>query len=78
MQSVLSIPQLYSRFRLIPRRERHSELMRVPCTRKWADPATDQYARAVEENTAHADRKKKTTNRQSFAAMKGVQAEPTD
>jgi hypothetical protein len=52
--------------------------MRVPCTRKWADPATDQYARAVEENTAHADRKKGTKNRQSFAAMKGVQAEPKD
>jgi hypothetical protein len=78
MQSVLIIPQLYSRFRLIPRRERHSELTKVPCTRKWADPATDQYVRAVEENTDHADRKKGKKNRRNFEAMKAVQAEPTD
>ena len=78
MQSVLIIPQLYSRFRLIPRRQLHRELTRVSYTRKWAIPATDQYDRAVEENTDHADSKRETKNRRSLAAMKGVQAEPRD
>ena len=78
MQSVLIIPQLYSRFRLIPRRQRHLELTDVSYTRKWAIPATDRYAKAVEENSNHAESKKVAKNRKSFAAMKGEQAEPRE
>ena len=70
MQSVLIIPQLYSRFRLIPRRERHMELTDVPYKRRWAIPATDLYAKAVEENSNHTKSKKVARNRKDLAVMK--------
>ena len=70
MQSVLIIPQLYSRFRLIPRRQRHEELTGAPYKRKWAIHATDRYAKAVEENSNHNKSKKVAQNRKSLATMK--------
>ena len=56
MQSVLIIPQLYSRFRLIPRRERHEARAGAPYKRRWAILAIDLYDEALSVNRQRNNR----------------------
>ena len=57
MQSVLILPQLYSRFRLIPRRERHEARAGAPYKRRWAIAAIDLYDVALTLNRQLNNRK---------------------
>ena len=57
MQSVLILPLLYSRFRLIPRRERHEARAGAPYKRRWAIAAIDLYDVALTLNRQLNNRK---------------------
>ena len=57
MQSVLILPLLYSRFRLIPRRERHEARAGAPYKRRWAIVAIDLYDVALTLNRQLNNRK---------------------
>ena len=56
MQSVLILPLLYSRFRLIPRRERHEKRAGAPYKRRWAILAIDLYDEALSVNRRESNR----------------------